>query len=269
MPIAHVNGINLNYEDHGPADREEPVVMLAGTGGPGRIWRSHQVPALRAAGHRVITLDNRGIPPTGPSVVGFTLADMTADVAALIERLGAGPCRVVGHSLGGLIAQELVLARPDLVSRAVLMASCGRADALIAAMSAADIELADSGVKMPPSVTAYQQALQNLSPRTLNYEDGLRDWLGIFELSAPDPSTIRAQLGLEVIPNRLPYYRRISRPCLVIGFQDDLVVRPHLSRELARAIPGARYTEIPGCGHYGYLERPDAVNDALIDFLAA
>lgn len=149
-------------------------MLVAGTGAPGRVWRTHQVPALRAAGHRVITLDNRGIPPTGPSPAGFTLGDMAADVAALIEHLGAGPCRVVGHSLGGLIAQELLLARPELVTRAVLMASCGRADALITAMSAADIELADSGVKIPPAVSAYRQALQNLSPRTLNDEDELR-----------------------------------------------------------------------------------------------
>jgi pimeloyl-ACP methyl ester carboxylesterase len=282
MPTARINGMDLSYdtyEAHGTEDAHdghdsrgsggpgEPVVMIAGTGAAGRVWRAHQVPALSAAGHRVITLDNRGIPPTGPSPRGFTLADMAADTAGLIEHLGVGPCQVVGHSLGGLIAQELLLARPELVSRAVLMASCGRADALITAMSAADIELADSGVKLPPAVSAYRHALQNLSPRTLNDEDRLRDWLGIFELSAPDPSTVRAQLGLEVVPNRLPHYRRITRPCLVIGFQDDLVVRPHLTRELAAAIPGATYTEIPGCGHYGYLERPDAVNEAVVGFL--
>ncbi|MBZ9641674.1 alpha/beta fold hydrolase [Streptomyces sp. PSKA30] len=267
MPIARVNGIDLSYDDYAPDGPGEPVVMVAGTGAPGRIWRTHQVPALKGAEFRVITLDNRGIPPTGPSPGGFSVDDMAADVAGLIEYLGAGPCRVVGHSLGGLIAQELVLARPELVTRAVLMAGCGRADALITAMSAADIELADSGVKTPPAAAAYRHALQNLSPRTLNDEEQLRDWLAIFELSAPEPSTIRAQLGLEVIPNRLPHYRRITRPCLVVGFQDDLVVRPHLSRELAQAIPGAMYTEIPGCGHYGYLERPDAVNEALIGFL--
>ena len=170
---------------------------------------------------------------------------MAADVAGLTEHLGAGPCRVVGHSLGGLIAQELLLARPELVTRVVLMASCGRADALITAMSAADIELADSGVKIPSAVPAYRQAPQNLSPRTFNDEDRLRDWLGILELAGPDPSTVRAQLGLEVVPNRLPHYRRITHPCLVIGFQDDLVVRPHLSRELAAAIPSAAYARYP------------------------
>lgn len=265
MPIARINGINLSFDDHGAG---EPVVMITGTGAPGRVWRTHQVPALKAAGYRVITLDNRGIPPTDLCAEGFTLDDMAADVAGLIEHIGAGPCRLVGYSLGGIIAQELLVARPELVRQAVLIATSGRADALITAMSAGDVELSDSGVKVPPRFAAYAHALQNLSPRTLNNEEQLKDWLSIFEMSMVDLSGVRGQLGLQVIPNRLPHYRKIGCPCLVLGFQDDLVVRPHLSREVADAIPGGTYTEIPGCGHYGYLERPAVVNSAIIDFFA-
>ncbi|MFF3325668.1 alpha/beta fold hydrolase [Streptomyces sp. NPDC002889] len=265
MPVARINGINLSFDDHGAG---EPVVMVTGTGAPGRVWRTFQVPALKAAGYRVITLDNRGIAPTGPCPDGFTLDDMAADVAGLIEFLGIGPCRVVGFSLGAIIVQELLVARPELVRNAVLMATSGRADALIAAMAAAEIELCNSQVKLPPRYAAYVQALQNLSPQTLNDEEQLGDWLGIFEMSMIDLSAARGQLGLQRISNRLPSYRDIGCPCLVIGFQDDRVVAPHLSREVAEHIPGSAYTEIPGCGHYGYLERPAAVNRAIIDFFA-
>ncbi|KPI05688.1 hypothetical protein OK074_4403 [Actinobacteria bacterium OK074] len=265
MPVARTDGIRLHYDSYGTG---APVVMVTGTGAPGRVWRTHQVPALTAAGHRVITLDNRGIPPSDPCPEDFTLADMAADVARLVEHLDEGPCRVVGYSLGAMAVQELLLARPDLVERAVLIATSGRADALTAAMTAADMELGDSGGKLPPRYAAYVQALQNLSPRTLNDEELLADWLGVFEMSAVDPVAARGQLGLALIPDRRPAYRNIGRPCLVIGFQDDLVVRPHLSREVADSIPGAVYREIPGCGHYGYLERPAEVNSAITEFLA-
>ncbi|ATL32461.1 alpha/beta fold hydrolase [Streptomyces formicae] len=265
MPIATRDGISLGYEEYGTG---EPVVMVTGTGAPGRMWRTHQVPALTAAGHRVITLDNRGIPPSDPCPEGFTLADMAADVARLIEHVGAGPCRVVGYSLGALAVQELLLARPGLVRQAVLMATSGRTDALTAAMTAADLELSDGDGKLPTRFAAYVKALQNLSPRTLNDEERLRDWLAVFEMSAVDPAGARGQLGLQLIPDRRPAYRRITTPCLVIGFQDDLVVRPHLSREVARSIPGSSYAEIPGCGHYGYLENPAAVNSAIVDFFS-
>ncbi|KOG89392.1 alpha/beta hydrolase, partial [Streptomyces varsoviensis] len=123
MALISVNGIRINYEDHGSG---EPVVMIMGTGGGGRAWRLHQVPALTAAGYRVITFDNRGIPPTDACPGGFTIDDMVADTAGLIEALGLGPARVVGTSLGGYIAQELALARPELVRQAVLMATRGR-----------------------------------------------------------------------------------------------------------------------------------------------
>ncbi|APY85023.1 alpha/beta hydrolase [Streptomyces alfalfae] len=266
MPIARLDGVRLHYDTYGAG---EPVVMVTGTGAPGRMWRTHQVPALTAAGHRVVTLDNRGIPPSDPCADGFTLADMAADVAALIESLGEGACRVVGYSLGAIAVQELLLARPELIRAAVLMATSGRTDALTAAMTAADLELVEGAGKLPPRFAAYVRALQNLSPRTLNDEERLRDWLAVFEMTAVDRSEIRGQLGLQLIPDRLAAYRLIDVPCLVIGFQDDLVVRPHLSREVADALPNSTYAELPGCGHYGYLERPAAVNAAITDFFAA
>ncbi|WP_328473743.1 alpha/beta fold hydrolase [Streptomyces sp. NBC_00448] len=216
-----------------------------------------------------ITLDNRGLGPEPAAPGSFTLADMVADVAGLIEHLGAGPCRLVGHSLGAIIVQELVVARPELVDRAVLMAGSGRTDALIAAGTAADLALADSGVRLPPKVAAHRHALQNLSPRTLEDAGRLTDWLSLFELALLDTVAARAQLDLALIPDRLAAYRRVSRPCLVVAFADDLVVRPRLTRELAAALPGSRYVEITDCGHIGYLERPDAVNAELLGYLPA
>jgi pimeloyl-ACP methyl ester carboxylesterase len=263
MTIARINGIDLSYDDYGGG---EPVVMVTGTGAPGRMWRTHQVPALRAAGYRVITMDNRGIPPTDAGPGRFTLDDMAADVAGLIEHLRLPPCRVAGFSLGGIIVQEMLLARPDLVRQAVLIATLGRTDALTAATAQAEIELCDSGVRLPPRYQATVYAVQNLSRATLNDGDRLTDWLDVLELSAVDLSTVRHQLGLQIIPNRLSAYGKIDCPCLVIGFADDLVTRPHLCRELADAIPGAAYREIEGCGHFGCLERPAAVNAAMIGF---
>ncbi|MEV6350166.1 alpha/beta hydrolase [Actinoplanes sp. NPDC051851] len=263
MPIAQVNGIRLHYDEYGTGD---PVVLVTGTAAPGRIWRTHQVPALRAAGYRPVTLDNRGIAPT-EAPAGFTLDDMAADVAGLIEHLGAAPCRVVGFSLGAIIVQELLIARPELVERAVLMATAGRTDALGAAAAQADILLADSGVDVPPRYAAVMSAVHNLSPETLNDEARLTDWLDVFELSSVRSQAARSQLGLQVIPDRRPYLGKVTRPCLVIGFRDDLIVRPHLCREVAEAVPGAVYREIDGCGHYGYLEKPAAVNAAIVEFL--
>jgi pimeloyl-ACP methyl ester carboxylesterase len=265
MPVTAVRGVNISYDEFGSG---EPVLLVTGTGGRGREWRAHQVPALTSAGYRVITVDNRGVPPSDTGPEGFTLDDMVEDTAGLVEALGIGPCRIVGFSLGGMIATEAVLKYPDLFSQAVVMGSRGRTDALRAALTAAHAELEDSGIKLPPKYDAVTRAMQYLSPRTLNDEQWIRDWLDIFELTPPDAGISRAQRGLDLIDNRLEEYRKISTPCLVMAFADDLVVPPFLCRELAEAIPGSRYEEIPGCGHYGHLEQPAAVNAQILSFFA-
>lgn len=134
--------INLAYDDRGSG---EPVVFIAGHGGAGRTWHPYQVPAFLAAGYRVITFDNRGIGAT-ENAQGFTTETMVADTAALIEGLNAAPARIVGMSMGAFIAQELMLARPELVSAAVLMGTRGRMDRARQFFRDAEAELADGGV---------------------------------------------------------------------------------------------------------------------------
>src|SRR5437763_16079720 len=97
MPVVELNGIRLSYQVTGSGER---VVLVTGTGSPGRVWQLHQVPALVAAGYRVATVDNRGIPPSDECVEGMTINDLVGDTAALIQHLSDGPARIVGMSLG-------------------------------------------------------------------------------------------------------------------------------------------------------------------------
>ncbi|GLZ39392.1 alpha/beta hydrolase [Actinokineospora sp. NBRC 105648] len=263
MPLIEVNGIRLHHTDTGHGD---PVLLLMGTGSRGSVWDLHQVPALVAAGYRTITVDNRGIPPSDECASGFTVHDMVADTAALIEALDLGPCRVVGTSMGAYITAELALARPELVRQAVLLAARGRSDLLRTALATAERDLRASGVTLPPSYRAVMQAIQFLSRTTLSDDVAARDWLDLLEFAPKDGPGTLAQQALEPMPNRLAAYRDIRVPVRVISFADDLVTPPHLGAELAEAIPGADHLEITGCGHYGYLEDPDSVNKALLDF---
>ncbi|WP_447040846.1 alpha/beta fold hydrolase [Streptomyces sp. DSM 118878] len=263
MPLVTVNGIRLHYQDSGSG---EPVVMIMGSGSGGSAWHLHQVPALTAAGYRVITFDNRGIPPTDLCAEGFTVHDMVADVVALTARLGLGRIRLVGTSMGAYVAQELALARPDLVCQAVLMASRARSDTLRAALAGAEKELHASGVPLPTRYRAVIQAMQSLSPRTLDDEQAVADWLDVLEMSPQDPVGQGAQLALEPMPDRRDAYAGIRVPCHVIAFADDLITPPRAGEELAALIPGAGIDVIPDAGHYGYLENPEPVNKSILEF---
>ncbi|MBA4024133.1 MAG: alpha/beta hydrolase [Gordonia sp.] len=265
---AQVNGIRISYEDSG----EGPlVVMVMGTGSPGRVWKANQQPALVKAGYRVVTFDNRGIAPSSECPGGFTIADMVADTAALIEHLDAGPAAVIGTSLGAKITQELALARPDVVKCVAMIATYARSGPLQESISIGERELYDQKITLPPRYHAAITAHLNLSRHTLDDDTKVRDWLDVIEFSGQEVTAgVRAQLQLhEGEANRTAAYAGITRPALVIGFADDRTLPPHLAKEVADAIPGATYREVAEAGHYGYLEQPDEVNALLIDFLRA
>ncbi|MFY9806183.1 MAG: alpha/beta hydrolase [Pseudonocardiaceae bacterium] len=267
MPVVELNGIRLSYQVTGTG---ELVVLVMGTGSPGRVWQLHQVPALVAAGYRVVTMDNRGIPPSDECAGGMTIEDLVGDTAAVIQLLGNGPARVVGTSLGSRIVQELALVRPDLVLQAVMMAAHGRPDPVQSRLSAGQRALYDAGIELPSTYYAATTALLNLSPRTLNDCSAVQEWLDLFEFYKSGISAgMRAQLEVEDFTDRLAAYRRIKVPSLVIGFADDLMVPSYLAREVAEAIPESRYEEIADCGHFGYLERPVEVNKLLVEFFAS
>ncbi|MEU0540094.1 alpha/beta hydrolase [Nocardia sp. NPDC005978] len=277
MPLATVNGISLNYQVKGDRTRGTDVkgagplvVMIMGTGSPGRVWELHQVPALVAAGYRVCTFDNRGIAPSYEAADGMTIDDLVRDTAALIEFLDEGPALVVGQSMGSRVAQELALARPDLVRKAVFLAGHARLDQFQRTLSLGEHALDDSGVQLPAKYEAALTALMNLSPATMADVNAARDWLDLFEFTGgPSKPGVRAQRRMDHDFERLAAYRAINVPCLSVGFADDRMIPPYLSREVAEAIPGARYHEIPDAGHFGYLERPEAVNKILLEFFAA
>lgn len=267
MPIATLNGIRLNYNVTGTGPL---VVLVMGSGSPGRVWNTYQVPALVKAGFRVVTFDNRGIAPSDEGADDMSIDDLAADTAALIEYLDGAPAHVVGISMGARVVQELALARPDLVSRAVVLAATGRPHPIESTLNLGRQGLHDQAVELPPKYAAAVNALLHLSPRTLEDPAKAQEWLDIFEFSAAPRTTagVRAQLGMDRSRNRLEDYSRIVVPTMVIGFADDRMTPPAYGREVAHAIPGARYEEIADCGHYGYLERPDEINRLLVEFLA-
>ncbi|MFF7459281.1 alpha/beta fold hydrolase [Kitasatospora sp. NPDC008115] len=263
MPFADANGIRISYQSTGAG---EPVLLIMGSAASGRVWTVHQTPALVRAGYRAITFDNRGVPPTDAPAGHYALADLVQDTKGLIEALGIGPCRVVGTSLGAMIAQELALTSPESVRCAVLIGTRARTDAFRLAQLRADRALLAEGVSVPPAHRAATTVLQMLSPATRDNDDEVAHWLDLFEL-AGDDGVAPGQAWADPDGDRREALRGVSVPCRVIAFDDDVITPPHLCAEVAEAIPDCDLVRIPRAGHIGYLERPDEVNSAVIEFL--
>src|SRR5215468_1539539 len=110
MPTVRVNDIDLYYQVAGAG---ETLVLIAGFACDHTIWEL-MLPALTPH-YRVVTFDNRGAGQTSAPHAPYSVRQMADDTAGLLDGLGRGPVHVAGHSMGGMIAQELALNYPDRV----------------------------------------------------------------------------------------------------------------------------------------------------------
>jgi pimeloyl-ACP methyl ester carboxylesterase len=267
VPDAVANGVRLTYEVTGEGD---PVLLVCGTGQPAVSWQIMQVPALAAAGYKVVTFDNRGMPPSACPAGPYSVPEMVADTAGLIEALDLAPCRVAGLSLGAFITQELALARPDLVRGAVMMGTAGRQNAFLRAKVASWIELDESAVELPRLYDTLSTMPSLFSPFALADDEQVQAFLAFSEASPRwEGPGVRGQHEADAAyDDRLESLAAITVPCMVIVFELDVLTHASLGREVATAIPGAKLVEIARTGHVGPLENPDEVNAALIGFFA-
>jgi pimeloyl-ACP methyl ester carboxylesterase len=116
MPKVELNGAEIYYEEHGQG---RPMVFLSETACDGEVWKIHQVEEF-AREHRVILHDYRGTGQSSKPSIEYTTAMFAGDVAALMDHLAAEDAIVVGHSMGGRVAQLLALDYPEKVHKLVL-----------------------------------------------------------------------------------------------------------------------------------------------------
>ena len=269
MPNAIVNGISIDYSMAGDGP---PVLFICGTGQPADLWFA-QVADLTAAGHTVITFDNRGCGRSEAPPAPYLVADMAADTAGLIEHLGLAPCDIVGYSLGGYIAQALAVTRAGLVRRLVLLAGAGPAPAYAVARARAAVDLARALDPLPSSFDVADLLL-SLHPMTelQDDDDAVKTTISLIEAAEPWPNPGRlgqyqADLAWLEDSSHLDRLQRIESPCLAMAFEHDCWFPPRAVREAANRIPGCRYTELRGLGHGAPLLAAGQVNPILAEFL--
>jgi pimeloyl-ACP methyl ester carboxylesterase len=243
------------------------VLLLHGWGAFKELWWA----TLRDLGgdHRCYAID---FPGHGGSPIGGadTIAGLADQAAAFCDRLGLSELVLFGHSMGGCVAVELVLQRPDLVRRLILV------DAAVEAQA------------MPFFVRTYLQpglgwpalrisqllgrAFRPLGMRVPHEHGGgwVRPWLRrAAYLSSFDPDGLHRQLRSLFSARDSARLATIAVPTLVISGQLDALVPADLSQQLAARIPGARYVQIPAALHNPMDERPQAFGRAVRGFLEA
>ena len=249
------------YSEQGAGDTA--VFLLHGVGGGHQAW-AHTLPALASHGYRAIAWDAPGY--GGSALVEpYTNLELARALHRLIAHVGARRNVVLGHSMGGLIAQEAFALEP------------GRIDGLIL--------FATSPAFGKPGGDWQQQFLQSrfapldagagmagLAPELVRgmFAPGASTAdmaAAVAVMSGVPEATYRAALSAIVSFNRLDNLAHINVPTLCLACELDKNAAPSVMEKMAARIAGAEYACLPGVGHLGNMEQPDGFNAAVLKFL--
>ncbi|CAM5671585.1 alpha/beta fold hydrolase [Streptomyces sp. NPDC059695] len=253
-----------------------PILLIAGLAEDLTTWSERFVSALAATGLQVIRMDNRDCgrstyattpPPSTlrqllarPRRDAYTLADMAADAAQLIEYLGLGPVHLVGRSLGGMIAQTVAARYPELTtSLTSLYSTTGNPKVGQPAASTMALLAAPPPRNRVQAVRAHLRMTAHLAGTGFPIDEveeaghAVQTW----SRTAGDGAagTARQVQAIHASGDRTAEIARITAPTLVINGDRDLIVAPSGGDATAAAIPDARHVVIPGMGHH----LPDAL----------
>ena len=249
-----VAGVSLAYTLSGAGPN---IVLLHGWCCNRRFWRE-QIAALEKD-HRVLALDFRGHGDSEAPAGGYTIARLADDVSDAMAALGVSPATVVGHSMGGIVAQDLVLMHPDQVVGLVLVTTL-----------AADPErnLISRRIARDATCDGFETALVRHFPGwfTPDSDAELMGWTKAEVLRVPAQIALALVADYQDIDYR-PRLNEVRVPTLVLSASADTSTPEARSEELATSIPDATLVTVPGSGHFVQLERPTEVNEALRSFL--
>ena len=197
------------------------------------------------------------------------IADHTRDdsMGGIARRiLSAAPARfaLVGLSMGGYIAFEILRQAPERIAKVALLDTSARADAPEqTAMRRAQMALAAQG----QLAEVVEQQFPRLVHRARRADGALRE---VFTLMAEEVGAagfIRQQTAISGRSDSRPTLGSIRCPTLVLVGEGDELTPPERAAEIAAGVPGARLTTVPQCGHMSTLEQPDEVTRALLEWL--
>jgi pimeloyl-ACP methyl ester carboxylesterase len=240
-----------------------PVVFLQGIGGAARLW-DPQVVSFTAAGYEPVALDLPGY-GARPPVDHMDFDMLAADVEAAMDARGLKRPVLVGHSLGGMIAQSCLRRRPDFYRAVVLSGTSpafGNPSGDFQKKFVADrLGPLDAGGTMADM--AAETAKQIMGPAA---DPKNRAFL-VEVMSSISPRTYRAAVQCLVDFDERANLGQIRTPVLCLACELDRNAPAPMMERMAARITGARYVCLPGLGHMANLEAPQAFDAAIFDFL--
>lgn len=267
MPKIKTNDIELYYEIHGEG---KPLVLISGLGYSS--WQWHKMVPLLAEKFQVITFDNRGVGQSDKPAGPYTAGMLAQDTVGLLDALKIDKAIVVGHSMGGFIAQAIALDFPQRVEKLILCSTNfggpNHAPITPEAMKVLTDVTSDA-------LTRFKNGLAvSTAPGWSEKNPAMiEEWIQWRVANPIEPVHYQAQMaiGLGLLPeaaafeNKLP---RLNFPTLILFGAHDKVVPPANADLLAQKIAGSTVVIFPDAGHFFPIEIAEAASRTILDFAA-
>jgi 3-oxoadipate enol-lactonase len=249
-----MTAIAVSYSIAGPEDA--PVIVLSNSLGATRDMWGPQVPAL-AERYRVLTYDTRGH-GTSPAPAGpYTLDDLTDDLVALLDRIGASRAHVAGLSLGGMTAMRLAVREPQRVDRLALLCTSAKPDPQ-PFLDRVTAVRAGGTAPLAPAIAARW-----LTPDHAATHPELLAELETMIAGADDDGYAACCEVVAAVDLRQDL-RLITAPTLVVSGAEDVALPPPHQQVIIDGIPGAELLTVSPGAHLANLERTQEITGALL-----
>jgi pimeloyl-ACP methyl ester carboxylesterase len=268
MTIARVGDVELDYEVFG--DKGPAVLLVMGLGTRGDSWTPISR-ALAGAGYRAIQFDNRDVGRSSILAADYTVADMAVDAIGLLDYLKIDRAHLIGISMGGMIAQEILLRAPGRFERAVLIAtSPGGRQAKMPPpeLLGALLAMGGEGTAGLEGVRELYQAIT--APGFADAHPELIEMTVTFALEHPvSREGLMRQIGAIGRFSAWDRLHKVKVPTLIVHGDADPLIPHENGVLLSQRIPGAKLRTLPGVGHLVPLEAPTETFRAIAAFFAS
>jgi 3-oxoadipate enol-lactonase len=259
VALIDVGEIVLDCE---PSGEGPPLLLIMGMSGTALHWGEPFLGELRRD-FEVLVYDHRGVGHSSRLEGPVTIAQLAQDAAGLLDALGIATADVLGISMGGMIAQELVLARPDLVRTLTL--GCTYCGGPGSSLTSPDVfrRLAEPMLAGDRAASLRAAWEANVSPQVAADADAYGRWLQVAQERAVAVPVIMAQAQACAAHDTSARLGAVTAPTLVVHGTEDRMFAAQNGRLIASSIPGARLEIMEGVGHLFFWEQPERSAELL------